>query len=77
VAGRAVRLASERGVRLTELTLADLRGLSPLFEADVVSVFDFAASAARRNSVGGTAPEAVRRQIESAKLVLGRLHKSG
>jgi argininosuccinate lyase len=76
-AGRAVRLASEKGVRLTELALDDLRGLSPLFEADVMSVFDFAASAARRSGIGGTAPDAVRKQIEAAKLALGRSHKSG
>ncbi|MDZ4763612.1 MAG: argininosuccinate lyase [Chloroflexota bacterium] len=67
VSGRAVRLAAEKGVRLPDLTLDDLRGLSPLFDADVTAVFDFEASVARRNSIGGTAPETVRDQIALAR----------
>ena len=67
VAGRAVVLAAEQGVKLTELSLASLRGLSDLFADDVTEVFDFAASVARRRADGGTAPEAVRRQIEAAR----------
>jgi argininosuccinate lyase len=70
VSGRAVRLAGERGVGLSKLTLEDLRGLSELFEDDVASVFDFDASVARRKAVGGTAPQAVRKQIEAAKRLL-------
>jgi argininosuccinate lyase len=70
VSGRAVRLAGERGVKLSILTLDDLRGLSELFEADVTDVFDFDASVARRKADGGTAPEAVRKQIEEAKRLL-------
>jgi argininosuccinate lyase len=70
VSGRAVRLAAEKGVTFTELTPADLRGLSPLFDEDVSAVFDFAASVVRRNSPGGTAPEAVRGQIQQAKRAL-------
>ncbi len=75
VAGQAVRLAAEKGVRLTDLTVEDLRGLSPLFGDDALVVFDFEASVARRKSVGGTAPDAVRMQIEAAKMELGRSHK--
>jgi argininosuccinate lyase len=70
VSGRAVRLAGERGVKLSKLTLKDLRGLSELFEADVSDVFDFDASVARRKAEGGTAPEAVKRQIEEARQLL-------
>lgn len=69
VSGRAVRLASERGVKLSKLTLEDLRGLSELFEADVSDVFDFDVSVARRKADGGTAPEAVKAQIEEAKRI--------
>lgn len=67
VAGRAVRLAAEQGIRLTELSVESLRTLSNLFEPDVVAVFDFAASVARRRVAGGTAPDAVREQIEAAQ----------
>jgi len=71
VAGRAVRLAGERGVKLSELTVEDLRGLSKLFEADVREVFDFDVSVARRKADGGTAPESVRKQIVAARQHLG------
>lgn len=70
VAGRAVRLAAERGIALTALTADDLRTLSPLFDDDAVRVFDFTASVARRRSAGGTAPDAVREQIAEARRVL-------
>lgn len=70
VSGRAVRLASDQGVKLSGLTLEQLRGLSPLFETDVTQVFDFDASVARRRMVGGTAPEAVRQHIAAAKRLL-------
>lgn len=67
VSGRAVRLAAEQGKPFTELTVDDLKPLSDLFEADVLSVFDFDASVARRSARGGTAPQAVKTQIEEAK----------
>ena len=67
VAGRAVRLAAEQGITLSELTYDDLRTMSDRFEPDVLSVFDFAASVARRRAPGGTAPDAVREQIAAAK----------
>jgi argininosuccinate lyase len=67
IAGRAVRLAAEKVVPLSRLSADDLRSLTPLFDADAVRVFDFAASVARRRAQGGTAPEAVRAQIARAK----------
>ncbi len=70
VSGRAVRLAGERGVKLSQLPLADLRELSDLFDSDTSAVFDFDASVARRRAIGGTAPDAVREQIEEARRLL-------
>ncbi len=67
VVGQAVRLAVTNQVKLSTLPLDTLRGLSNLFTDDVAGVFDFAASVGRRNTVGGTAPEAVTLQIEQAK----------
>jgi argininosuccinate lyase len=67
VVGGVVRAAGEQGVRISELSLEDLQKLSDLFTADVTSVFDFAASVARRKSIGGPAPEAVTQQIGAAK----------
>lgn len=70
VSGRAVRLAGERGVKLSKLSLEDLRTLSELFDSDVSQVFDFEASVARRRAAGGTAPDAVREQIAEARRLL-------
>ncbi|MCA0452946.1 MAG: argininosuccinate lyase [Chloroflexi bacterium] len=67
ISGQAVRLAASRGVEITSLTYDDFRGLSDLFTEDVMAVFDFAASVAKRKAVGGTAPEAVRQQITNAQ----------
>ncbi len=67
VVGRVVRLAGEQGANLSQIALPVLRELSELFEADVASVFDYYAAVARRKAPGGTAPEAVRQQIEQAK----------
>jgi argininosuccinate lyase len=66
-AGRVVRLAAERGIKLSQVSLADLQTVSPLFAADVTGVFDFTASVARRKTMGGTAPSAVQTQIAEAK----------
>src|SRR5262249_34917707 len=74
VAAAAVRKAGEKGVELGDLMLEELQGLSPLFEADVRDVFDFEASVARRDAIGGTEPEAVKAQIAAAKqLVVGEI----
>ena len=74
VAGRAVRLAAEQGVKLTELSLESLRSLSDLFADDALAVFDFEASVARRRAAGGTAPRAVREQIAAARAWLEQTH---
>jgi argininosuccinate lyase len=70
VVGQAVRLAANQGIKLSALPLETLRGLSELFAEDVVGVFDFAASVGQRNTIGGTAPEAVTAQIEQARVWL-------
>jgi argininosuccinate lyase len=65
IAGRVVRLADTKGVRLSELTLGDYQSISDIFAADVITVFDFDAAAARRKVIGG--PGDVARQIEQAR----------
>jgi len=66
VAGQAVQMAEERGCALTDLTLEDLQGMHSLFEADVMSVWDFEAAVERRDSTGGTSKRSVLEQ--AAKL---------
>jgi argininosuccinate lyase len=74
VVGQAVRLAAEQRIPLSHLSLDALRELSYDFDSDVIAVFDFDASVARRRAPGGTAPEAVMAQIEVAKAQLFAEH---
>jgi argininosuccinate lyase len=65
--GQLVQQAEKKGVSLARLPLKDLRAASPLFGEGVSGVFDFDRAVARRKATGGTAPDAVRRQIALAK----------
>jgi argininosuccinate lyase len=71
--GQVVRRADELGVSLKELDLADYQAIHPNFGQDVYSVLSFQASVEARDAEGGTAPSAVKNQIERAKKVLGSL----
>jgi len=66
-AGKAVRLAAEQGCGLDALSLQQWKTCGA-FEADVYQVFNPVQSAARRSATGGTAPDAVREQIQNAKI---------
>ena len=60
----AVRVASERGVDLSELPLPELQRFHPAIEADVYDVLSLQGSLAARATVGGTAPVQVRAQLQ-------------
>jgi len=65
--GQAVKRAEKLDVQLQDLCLTDYQSIHPAFTKDVYAVFDFRCSVQARNTVGGTAPDAVRIQIEHAK----------
>ncbi len=65
--GQVVQQATVDNVGLSELPLTTLQTISPKFSGDVVDVFDFKAAVERKNTKGGTAPQAVREQIQAAK----------
>jgi len=67
LAGQSVQLASKKGVALDQLSMAEYQTLHPAFAEDVLAVFDPRQSIARRKAAGGTAPEAVRVQLQQAK----------
>ena len=67
VTGAAVKRAEELGLNLADLPLTDLRVLEPRVTADVYAVLTPRASAASRQSHGGTAPDQVRAQIRRWK----------
>lgn len=70
VVGRIVRMASERGCCLSELSLKDLQSFEPCIEEDVYKVLTLEGSVAARNHVGGTAPKQVLFQVERWKMIL-------
>ena len=67
VTGRAVKLAEERGVKLDELSLADLQQIDARIDEHVYGVLSVDASVASRTSFGGTAPVNVRAAIAAAR----------
>ncbi|MBR3880883.1 MAG: argininosuccinate lyase, partial [Mailhella sp.] len=71
VSGRSVALAEEKGCGLEDLSLDELRALSPLIEEDVFVALDYDTAVARRNVPGGTGPQSVARQLENIKRWLG------
>jgi argininosuccinate lyase len=71
IAGRAVRLAEEKGVGLAELELEALKAIDARIGEGACEVLTVEASVKSRTSHGGTAPERVREQIEEAKKALG------
>ena len=70
-AGRAVKRSEKLGVVLTDLALAEWQAIHPAFGDVVFQVFDLERALARRSAFGGTAPQAVREQLESARKVIG------
>lgn len=70
VAGKAVRLALEKGIGVEALPLTELKKLSPLFENDVFPLLEPRVVMSARNSRGGTGVEAVNQQLALARAVM-------
>lgn len=71
LAGRAVRLAEEKNVQLSNLSVEELQSISNSIESDVSAIWSFEASVERRKSVGGTSLQSVHEQCDKLKQ---RLH---
>jgi argininosuccinate lyase len=71
VAGRLVRLATERRVELRALTLDELRAVHPAFDADVGEWLDPARAVDRRDLPGGPARSRVVAEIDRICAALG------
>ena len=67
MAGQAVQLADKLDKPLDELSLSEFQSLSSLIDQDIYHVFDPIQSVARHKVPGGTAPEAVKMQLQNAK----------
>ncbi|MBC7876887.1 MAG: argininosuccinate lyase [Anaerolineales bacterium] len=67
IAGKAVREAGEKNIGLDELPLEAYQALCPAFEADVYQVFDPMKSIEKRNAIGGTSLQSVKKQITECR----------
>ena len=65
--GKAVQLCLERKCNLQDLPLADLKAIHPAFDADLPARLELAEVLAIHDVPGGTAPQRVRRALQSAK----------
>ena len=70
VVGKAVRHAIDTKRLLADIPLNEYRVLSPLFEKDLLQAIKIDECVNARRSLGGTAPQEAKRQIEVLKLVL-------
>jgi len=64
ISGACVRLAEEQKVSIDSLTLDQLQAIDSRFAADVMKVWDYETSVERKSSIGGTARNAVIKQID-------------
>ncbi len=67
VTGRLVKLAETRGCGIEELSLEDMQREAPGITGDVFAVLGVENSVKSRTSLGGTAPDAVRRAVADAR----------
>jgi argininosuccinate lyase len=67
ITGALVRECLERGIRLDDLTLEELRKHSPKFASDVHRFIDVDECVKRRTSYGGTAPTQVENQVKRGR----------
>ena len=67
ISGKAVQLAESKDFLLSELSLKELKKLNSLIEKDVFKHLDPLKSISSKNSIGGTAPSQVLKQITQAK----------
>lgn len=63
ISGAAVKMAEDRGCELSDLTVADLATIHPLFGEDVTEVWDFQRSAEMRDTEGGASRRSVLEQV--------------
>lgn len=67
ITGQLVGLCVKEGTTLEALPVETFKEASPLFSNDIYNAIDLATCVAQRKSLGGPAPEAVKKQIEEYK----------
>ena len=77
VIGTLVRYCLEQKKRLDQLSVDELRRYSPLFEKDFSDFIALDASLNRRGVIGGTAPDQVRKAMQTARAGLKQGERKG
>lgn len=67
ISGRAVALAEQNKIQISDLTLDQWKDLSEHFTEDVKDVFNFENSVEKRNAIGGPARKIIQRQVDVAR----------
>jgi len=67
ITGRVVKLAEDKGCGLEDLSLAELQSVDERIAEDIFTRLSPAASAASRDSYGGTAPSQVAKAVKTAR----------
>ncbi|XP_061755210.1 argininosuccinate lyase isoform X1 [Nerophis ophidion] len=75
LSGKVVFAAESKNVTLTQLSLDDLSAISPLFESDVASVWDYGGSVEQYGATGGTARSSVSAQVQHLRTWLTQQKK--
>ncbi|XP_051256776.1 argininosuccinate lyase [Dicentrarchus labrax] len=75
ISGKAVFTAESRNIALNQLTVEDLSAVSPQFESDVSSVWDYRSSVEQYTAPGGTAKSSVAAQVEHMRTWLKKLEQ--
>jgi len=73
--GRLVRFCLDNDKEPVDLTLEELQSFDRRFEADALALSDPKQSAAGRSSPGGTGPESIARQLETARVGIDKLRE--
>ncbi|PJF44556.1 MAG: argininosuccinate lyase [Phototrophicales bacterium] len=68
--GRAVKLAEERHIGLSELSISDYQNIDPRFDEGLFYTLNIDVAIQKRRGYGGTSPEALRREIARVKAFL-------
>ncbi|MGH9711728.1 MAG: argininosuccinate lyase [Candidatus Acidiferrales bacterium] len=76
IVGKVLRAAEQEGKSIREIPLERLKEFSPAFGRDLSTVLTLESALARRSSVGGTAPGAVRAALDDFKQRLAKLEEN-
>jgi len=69
--GEIVRVAGKSHRTIDQISIGDLQAISPLFDADLASVFDFRRSLSERRAIGAPSPENIAARIGYWRSQLG------